>query len=92
MNTSMKFNLGLLAVLILAGILGRAVTAGPVPADSECAQDLATADKQIAMRLETAYLFSPRLNNLSIDTRVKNGDVTLSGTVVPILTGTSRKK
>jgi osmotically-inducible protein OsmY len=33
------------------------------------------------MRLETAYLFNPHLNNLSIDTEVKNANVMLSGTV-----------
>ena len=33
------------------------------------------------MRLETAYLFNPHLNNLAIDTNVENGKVQLSGTV-----------
>ena len=81
MNNRLKFFLSVLVVLGLAGVLGRVVPAGSMSNDSECAQGLAANDKWIEMRLETAYLFNPHLNNLSIDTEVKNANVMLSGTV-----------
>lgn len=81
MNNRLKFFFSVLVVLGLAGVLGRVVPAGSMPDDSECAQGLAASDKWIELRLETAYLFNPHLNNLTIDTDVQNGNVMLSGTV-----------
>ena len=81
MNKRLKFTLSVLAVLGLAGILGRVVPAGSMPADGECVEGQAANDKWLETQLETAYLFNPHLNNLSIDTEVKNGEVMLTGTV-----------
>lgn len=81
MNNRLKFFFSVLVVLGLAGVLGRVVPAGATPDGSDCAQSAAKNDTWLAMRLETAYLFNPHLNNLSIDTEVKNGNVMLSGTV-----------
>lgn len=81
MNKRLKFILGVLAVMGLAGILGQVVPAGTVSADSECAQDVGASDTWIATRLEASYLFNPHLNNLSIGTEVKNGNVMLYGWV-----------
>jgi osmotically-inducible protein OsmY len=81
MNKRLKFIVSVLLVMGLAGFLGRIVPVGATPDGSECEQSVATDDKWLAMRLETAYLFNPHLNNLSIGTEVKNGNVMLSGTV-----------
>jgi osmotically-inducible protein OsmY len=81
MNKRLKFTIGMLAVMGLAGLLGRVVPAGTTPADSECVQGQAANDTWLEMQLETAYLFNPHLNNLTIDPEVKNGEVMLSGTV-----------
>jgi osmotically-inducible protein OsmY len=81
MTKRLKFIVGVLAVLGLAGILGQVVPAGPMPADGECVEGQAANDKWLETQLETAYLFNPHLNNLSIDTEVKNGEVMLTGTV-----------
>jgi osmotically-inducible protein OsmY len=81
MNKRLKFTLGMLAVLGLAGFLGRVVPAGPMPADGECVEGQAASDKWLETQLETAYLFNPHLNNLTIDPEVKNGEVMLTGTV-----------
>ena len=83
MNKRLKFFVSVLLLLGLAGFLGRVVPAGVTPDGSECEQSLAVAtnDQWLEMRLETAYLFNPHLNNLSIGTEVKNGNVMLSGTV-----------
>lgn len=81
MNKRLKFIVGVLAVMGLAGILGQVVPAGTVAADSECTRNVTANDTWIATRLEAAYLFNPHLNNLSIDTEVTNGEVLLSGTV-----------
>jgi hypothetical protein len=63
MNKRLKFFLGVLAVMGLAGILGRVVPAGPMPADGECLEARAAEDKWLETQLETAYLFNPHLNN-----------------------------
>lgn len=81
MTKQLKFTLSVLAVLGLAGILGRVVPAGPMPADTGCVEGQAANDKWLQTQLETAYLFNPHLNNFSIDTEVKNGEVMLTGTV-----------
>jgi osmotically-inducible protein OsmY len=81
MNKRLKFTLGVLAVLGLAGILGRVVPAGPMPADGECPEGRAANDKWLETQLETAYLFNPHLNNFAIDIDVNEGDVMLSGAV-----------
>lgn len=81
MNNRLKFFFSVLVVLGLAGLLGRVVPAGSVAEDSECVRGLAANDKWIEMRLETAYLFNPHLNDLSIDTEVKSANVMLTGTV-----------
>ena len=83
MNKRLKFFVSVLLLLGLAGFLGRVVPAGATPDGGECEQSLALAtnDQWLEMRLETAYLFNPHLNNLSIGTEVKNGNVMLSGTV-----------
>jgi hyperosmotically inducible periplasmic protein len=81
MTKRLKFIFGVLAVFGLAGILGQVVPAGSMPADSECVEGQAANDKWLETQLETAYLFNPHLNNLSIDTEVKNGEVMLTGTV-----------
>lgn len=81
MNKRLKFTLSVLAVLGLAGILGRVVPAGPMPIESDCVEGQAANDKWLETQLETAYLFNPHLNNLSIDPEVENGDVMLTGTV-----------
>ena len=82
-----KFIVSVLAVLGLAGFLGRVVPPGPsvqaaeTDAATECVPSDSASDHWLDTRLETAYLFNPHLNNLSIDTEVKNGNVMLSGTV-----------
>jgi hyperosmotically inducible periplasmic protein len=81
MNKKLKFTIGMLAVLGLAGLLGRVVPAGSMPTDSECAQGQTANDTWLEMQLETAYLFNPHLNNLTIDPEVNNGEVMLTGTV-----------
>lgn len=81
MTKRLKFTLSVLAVFVLAGILGQVVPAGTMPADGECAQGQAANDMWLETQLETAYLFNPHLNNLSIDTEVKDGEVMLTGTV-----------
>ena len=81
MSKRVKFALGILAVMGLAGILGRVVPAGSLSADTACPEGQAANDKWLETQLETAYLFNPHLSNLSIDTRVTNGDVELTGTV-----------
>lgn len=81
MNKRLKFTLGVLAVFGLAGILGRVVPAGPMVIESDCVEGQAANDKWLETQLETAYLFNPHLNNLSIDPEVENGDVMLTGTV-----------
>lgn len=72
----------------LAGIASAALAAAlafSVPAWSadakDCADSAMASDGWIDTRLETVYLFNPNLNNFTIDTDVKNGVVTLSGTV-----------
>lgn len=68
-----------------AGAVLAAMLAISAPAWSADAKDCADAemasDGWIDTRLETVYLFNPNLNNFSIDTDVKDGVVTLSGTV-----------
>jgi osmotically-inducible protein OsmY len=82
-----KFIVSVLAVLGLAGFLGRVVPTGPtVQAAEKAAEDGCLpadggSDFWLDTRLETAYLFNPHLNNLTIDTEVENGNVMLTGTV-----------
>ena len=68
-----------------AGAALAAMLAMSAPAWSADAKDCADAemasDGWIDTRLETVYLFNPNLNNFTIDTDVKDGVVTLSGTV-----------
>jgi osmotically-inducible protein OsmY len=70
-----------MAGLAIAGSLGWPAAAETAPAGAECAEGQPAKDLWIDMRLETAYLFNPHLNNLAIDTNVENGKVQLSGTV-----------
>lgn len=81
MNKRLKLTLGVLAVLGLAGILGRVVPAGSIPGDSECVEGQAANDKWLETQLDTAYLFNTHLNDMSIDSEVEDGDVTLTGAV-----------
>lgn len=85
MPKRLKFIVSVLVVLGLAGFLGRVVPAGPTAeateAEAKCVRTDEASDQWLDTRLETAFLFNPHLNNLSIDTEVKNGNVMLSGTV-----------
>lgn len=82
-----KFIISVLAVLGLAGFLGRvvppshSVQAAETDPATECARAESASDYWLDTRLETAYLFNPHLNNLAIDTEVRNGNVMLTGTV-----------
>jgi osmotically-inducible protein OsmY len=89
MPKRLKFIISVVAILGLAGFLGRVVPPGPTAeaaetdaaAETECVRTDAASDHWLDTRLETAYLFNPHLNMLSIDTEVKNGNVMLAGTV-----------
>lgn len=82
-----KFIVSVVAVLGLAGFLGRVVPTGPIAQAAEaeqrteCLRAADASDRWLDTRLETAYLFNPHLNNLTIDIEVRNGNVMLSGTV-----------
>ena len=87
MPNRVKFIISVLSVLGLAGFLGRVVPPGPevqaaeTDAATECMRAGSASDYRLLTRLETAYLFNPHLNDLSIDAEVRNGNVMLTGTV-----------
>lgn len=81
MNQRPILTAALLAIIGTSGALGWPVNATAAAGEDECTARQLASDQWIDTRLEAAYLFNPHLNNLSIDTEVKNGHVLLSGSV-----------
>lgn len=79
MNSKMKYRSTLMCSAIALMVAGLPMAS--IAADADCQQTTASNDAWIDTRLETAYLFNTHLNNFTIDTDVKDGAVTLSGTV-----------
>ena len=70
-----------LALVALAGLLGILTLVPSAWPATTCPGDSDFNDREIDVKLETAYLFNPHLNNFTIDTNVEGGDVVLTGTV-----------
>lgn len=81
MNRHSKSELTKLAFVALASLLCiLALVPSAWPA-TDCSAQGKMMDREIDVKLETAYLFNPHLNNFTIDTDVVDGDVMLTGTV-----------
>lgn len=81
MNGNAKSKAASVALIGLLGLVAASMFARPESAASDCPESSSAQDDRIDIRLETAYLFNPHLNNFTIDTEVEDGRVLLSGTV-----------
>jgi hyperosmotically inducible periplasmic protein len=69
------------ALSVVAALLVSSLASGQQPASGERDIERAVQDAWIDGRLESAYIFNDHLSATAIDTKVRNGAVTLTGTV-----------